>query len=107
MAVTKTLIEAVPHVPNGDLRKVVDSWELTMSFQVGEDGDSDFLYKEYSGFCSNDELINKLGASKPAADFTRAELESLCIQIEEWTTDFHTLSTTRTLKRDTSYTIPS
>tara|TARA_R110002020_G_C15740320_1_gene725027 strand:+ start:140 stop:460 length:321 start_codon:yes stop_codon:yes gene_type:complete len=106
MAVTKTLIEAVPCVPNGDLRKVVDSWELTMSFQVGEAEDSDFLYKEYSGFCSNDDIIKKLGASKPAIDFTRAELESLCL-IEEWTTDFHTLSTSKNIQRDTSFTIPS
>ncbi len=106
MAVTKTLIEAVPRVPNGDLRKVVDSWELTMSFQVGEDGDSDFLYKEYSGFSSNIDIVNKLGASKPASDFTRAELESLCL-IEEWTTDFYNLSASKNIQRDTSYTLPS
>ena len=106
MAVTKTLIKAVPHVPGGDLRKQVESWELTMSFQNGVSGDSNFLYKEYSGFSSNIDIVNKLGASKPASDFTRAELESLCL-IEEWTTDFYNLSASKNIQRDTSYTIPS
>ena len=107
MAVTQTLIKAIPHVLGGDLRKVVDSWELTMSFKVGISGESGYLYKEYTGICPNGVIINKLGASKPAADFTRAELESLCL-IEEWTTDFHALSSpVETIKSDPSYTIPS
>jgi|TARA_R110002020_G_scaffold390705_1_gene601135 hypothetical protein len=106
MAVTKTLIKAVPYVPNGDLRKAVSSWELTMSFQNGVSGDSDYLYKEYSAHCPNGIIIDRLGASKPAADFTRGELESLCL-IEEWTTKFHTLSVGETIEPDTSYTLPS
>ena len=107
MAVTKTLIKAIPHVPGGDLRKVVDSWELTMSFKVGTSGQSGYLYKEYTGICPNGVIVNRLGESKPAADFTRGELESLCL-VEDWTTDFHALSTTvETIKPDTSYTLPS
>ena len=109
MAVTKTLIKAVPHVPGGDLRKTVESWELTMSFQNGVSGDSGFLYKEYSGHCPAGYIVSTLGASKPAADFTRAELESLCL-IEEWTTDFHSLTAIPEklpAQPDTSYTLPS
>ena len=109
MAITRTLIKAIPHVPGGDLRKQVESWELTMSFQNGVSGDSDFLYKEYSGHCPNGYIINTLGESKPAADFTRAELESLCL-IEEWSTDFHSLTATPEnppTRPDTTYSLPS
>jgi len=106
MAVTKTLIKAIPHVLNGDLRKVVDSWELTMSFQNGVSADSDYLYKEYTGHCPNGIIIDRLGSSKPAADFTKAELETLCL-VEEWTADFLTLSAAETIMPDPSYTIPS
>ena len=67
MAVTRTLIKAVPHVPAGDLRRYVDAWELTMSFTVGTSGKSGYLYKEYTGVCPNGVIVNKLGASKPAS----------------------------------------
>ena len=106
MAVTKTFDTAVPSISNGDLRKVVDSWELTMSFQNGVSADSDYLYKEYTGICPNGVIIDRLGASKPAADFTKEDLETLCL-VEQWTADFLTLSATETVIPDTSYTIPS
>jgi len=106
MAITKTLIKAVPHVEDGDLRRAVDSWDLTMSFQNGVSGDADYLYKEFSAHCPNGIIINRLGATKPAADFTRVELETLCT-VDEWTTEFHALSVERTIKPDTSYTLPS
>jgi len=107
MAVTKTLIKAVPFVPSGDLRRQVDTWELTMSLQSGVSGASDYLYKEYTGHCPNGVIIERLGASKPAADFTRAELETLCT-VDEWTTEFLSLSVAAdTPEADTSYTIPS
>tara|TARA_R100000315_G_C5211096_1_gene125402 strand:- start:100 stop:420 length:321 start_codon:yes stop_codon:yes gene_type:complete len=106
MAITKTLIKAVPYVPGGDLRKAVESWDLTMAFQNGLSGDA-YLYKEYSARCPNGVILERLGSTKPAADFTRSELESLCL-VDEWTADFSSLSAASTTpEADTSYTIPS
>ena len=106
MAVTKTLLSAVPYTPGGDLRKYVDSWDLTMAFQAGVSGDSDYLYKEYQVHMSENVIIDRLGgSSKAAADFTRIELENLC-PIEQWTTDFYNL-TAEKIEADYSYTLPS
>jgi len=106
VAVTKTLIKAVPYVPDGDLRSIVDSWDFTMAFQNGDPGDSDYLYKEYSAHCYNGIILHRLGESKAAADFTRADLESLCL-VDEWTANFHALSAEGKIKPDTSFTLPS
>ena len=106
MAVTYTLLSATPHVVGGDLRRAVQAWDFVVGFQNGESGDSDYLYKEYSAHCPVGIIENILGApTKPAADFTRVELESLCL-IEQWNADFCTLSAEQ-IKPDTSYTLPS
>ena len=106
MAIARTLLSAVPYVPGGDLRKHVDSWDLTMAFQAGVSGDSDFLYKEYQVHIPFIIIDRLEGSSKAAADFTKIELESLC-PIEQWTADFYSLTATAEIEADYSYTLPS
>ncbi len=109
MALTKTLLSAVPYVPGGDLRRHVDSWDLIMSFQAGVSGDSDFFYKEYQVHIPYI-IIDRHGvSSKAAADFSLSALESLC-PIEQWTADFYSLTAAAAaeeIEADYSYTLPS
>ena len=79
MAVKKTLIEGVPSSTGG---KVV-SWELTMKYEQGTEGEADYYTNEKRETIDASET--KLDGStttnftaKAEGDWTKKELEDLC-----------------------------
>ena len=78
MAVTKTLIKAVPSVLDG---KVV-IWNLTMKYEEGTEGEADYYTNDKSVNLNAAETIGDITTNnftpKAEADWTKSELEALC-----------------------------
>ena len=78
MAVTKTLIKAVPSVLEG---KVV-IWNLTMKYEEGTEGEADYYTSDKSVNLNAAETVGGITTNnftpKPEADWTKSELEALC-----------------------------
>ncbi len=78
MAVTKTLIKAVPSVLDG---KVV-IWDLTMKYEEGTEGEADYYTNDKSVNLNAAETIGDITTNnftpKAEADWTKSELEALC-----------------------------
>jgi hypothetical protein len=75
MAVTKTLIRAVPYERNSE----VERWELEMKYENDSEGDATYYTSTFSvamNSTDNNDVI--VFTEKAAADWTRAELEALC-----------------------------
>ena len=71
MAITRTLIKAVPY----NLNNKVERWELTMKYEEGTEGAADYYTNEKSVT-----LVAADGAftAKAEGDWTKSELEALC-----------------------------
>tara|TARA_R110002012_G_scaffold461_2_gene1868 strand:+ start:822 stop:1160 length:339 start_codon:yes stop_codon:yes gene_type:complete len=78
MAVTKTLIKAVPSVLDG---KVV-IWDLTMKYEEGTEGEADYYTNDKSVNLNATETVGDITTNnftpKAEADWTKSELEALC-----------------------------
>ena len=71
MAITRTLIKAVPY----NLNNKVEKWDLTMKYEEGTEGEADYY--------TNDKSVTLSAAdgsftAKAEGDWTKSELESLC-----------------------------
>ena len=78
MAVTKTLIKAVPSVLDG---KVV-IWDLTMKYEEGTEGEADYYTNDKSVNLNATETLGDITVNnftpKAEADWSKSELEALC-----------------------------
>ena len=78
MAVTKTLIKAIPSVLDG---KVV-IWNLTMKYEEGTEGEADYYTNDKSVNLNATETVGDITTNnftpKAEADWTKSELEALC-----------------------------
>ena len=71
MAITRTLIKAIPY----NLNNKVEKWDLTMKYEEGTEGEADYY--------TNDKSVTVAAAdgsftAKAEGDWTKSELESLC-----------------------------
>ena len=71
MAITRTLIKAVPY----HLNNKVEKWDLTMKYEEGTEGEADYY--------TNDKTVTAIAAdgdftAKAEGDWTKSELEALC-----------------------------
>ena len=71
MAITRTLIKAVPY----NLNNKVEKWDLTMKYEEGTEGEADYY--------TNDKSVTLSAAdgsftAKAEGDWTKSELEALC-----------------------------
>ena len=71
MAITRTLIKAVPY----NLNNKVEKWDLTMKYEEGTEGEADYYTNEKSV-----DLVAADGdfTAKAEGDWTKSELEALC-----------------------------
>ena len=71
MAITRTLIKAVPY----NLNNKVEKWDLTMKYEEGTEGEADYYTNETSV-----QLVAADGdfTAKAEGDWTKSELEALC-----------------------------
>ena len=71
MAITRTLIKAIPY----NLNNKVEKWDLTMKYEEGTEGEADYYTNEKSVT-----LVAADGAftAKAEGDWTKSELEALC-----------------------------
>ena len=71
MAITRTLIKAVPY----NLNNKVEKWDLTMKYEEGTEGEADYYTNE-----KNAQLVAADGdfTAKAEGDWTKSELEALC-----------------------------
>ena len=71
MAITRTLVKAVPY----NLNNKVEKWDLTMKYEEGTEGESDYYTNEKSAL-----LVAADGDynAKAEGDWTKSELEALC-----------------------------
>ena len=71
MAITRTLVKAVPY----NLNNKVEKWNLTMKYEEGTEGEADYYTNEKSV-----DLVAADGdfTAKAEGDWTKSELESLC-----------------------------
>ena len=71
MAITRTLIKAVPY----NLNNKVEKWDLTMKYEEGTEGEADYYTNE-----KNTQLAAADGdfTAKAEGDWTKSELEALC-----------------------------
>ena len=78
MAVTKTLIKAVPSVLDG---KVV-RWNFVMKYEEGTEGEADYYTNDKRVMINASETIGDKTITnftpKAEADWTKSELEALC-----------------------------
>ena len=71
MAITRTLVKAVPY----NLNNKVEKWNLTMKYEEGTEGEADYY--------TNEKSITSVAAdgdftAKAEGDWTKSELEALC-----------------------------
>ena len=71
MAITRTLIKAIPY----NLNNKVEKWDLTMKYEEGTEGEADYY--------TNDKSVTLAAAdgsftTKAEGDWTKSELEALC-----------------------------
>ena len=71
MAITRTLVKAVPY----NLSNKVEKWDLTMKYEEGTEGEADYYTNEKSV-----DLVAADGdfTAKAEGDWTKSELEALC-----------------------------
>ena len=71
MAITRTLIKAVPN----NLNNKVEKWDLTMKYEEGTEGEADYYTNEKHVL-----LVAADGdfTAKAEGDWTKSELEALC-----------------------------
>ena len=71
MAITRTLVKAVPY----NLNNKVEKWDLTMKYEEGTEGEADYYTNEKSV-----DLVAADGdfTAKAEGDWTKSELEALC-----------------------------
>ena len=71
MAITRTLVKAVPY----NLNNKVEKWNLTMKYEEGTEGEADYYTNEKSV-----DLVAADGdfTAKAEGDWTKSELEALC-----------------------------
>ena len=71
MAITRTLVIAVPY----NLNNKVEKWNLTMKYEEGTEGEADYYTNEKSV-----QLVAADGdfTAKAEGDWTKSELEALC-----------------------------
>ena len=71
MAITRTLVKAVPY----NLNNKVEKWDLTMKYEEGTEGEADYY--------TNEKSVTLVAAdgdftAKAEGDWTKSELEALC-----------------------------
>jgi hypothetical protein len=71
MAITRTLVKAVPY----NLNNKVEKWDLTMKYEEGTEGEADYYTNEKSAL-----LVAADGdfTAKAEGDWSKSELEALC-----------------------------
>ena len=113
MAVTKTLIKAVPHVKSSK----VETWDLEMKYENDSEGDATYYTSTFSTVFNNVNVDTKgnsttVFAKKAKGSWSKRELEALC-PTSHWDSVFASqvdsviTSPVVLPVPDTSYTIPS
>ena len=113
MAVTKTLIKAVPHVKSSK----VETWDLEMKYENDSEGDATYYTSTFSTVVNNVNVDTKCNsttvfAKKAKGSWSKSELEALC-PTSHWDSVFASQGDSVITSPvvlpvpDTSYTIPS
>ena len=76
MAVTKTLIKAVPHVKSSK----VEQWDLEMQYENDSEGDATYYTSNFNATVENVDPISgdRVFTKKAKGSWTKSELEALC-----------------------------
>ena len=79
MAVTKTLIKAVPHVKSSK----VETWDLEMRYENDSEGDATYYTSTFSTVVNNVNVDTKgnsttVFAKKAKGSWTKSEIEGIC-----------------------------